>query len=533
MRWTRPSQGEPRGAAPGSAAAESPHGTGCPRNVKITLMVLVLFFVGEYILLPELASARREFHQLSHLNFLWLILGALLEVAALVAYAELTRTVLSPGAPDRFRIFRINMWALAISHTLPGGTVPGTAASYRLLTESDVSGSTAAFGLATQGIGSAVVLNLIFWLSLLISIPLQGYNPLYGFAAILGVLLLAIFAGVVFLLTRGEKQAGVFVKKVADRLPFVRAETVTSLVQKVADRMKILFTSSELLMKAGIWAAANWLLDAASLWVFLLAFGARVSPIDVLVALRAGQHPRRHPADPERPRRDRADDHRRAEGLRRPERRRRGRRPQLAPGQLLAAHPLRRRRPTSRCASGTRGRRQGQGDHALTARLTRRRPSVTARWVAGAAGPPRAARGPRRPRGDVEGERRLSRDVGGIVRRARRPGRRPGGSGPGSSTREVARALGRGIEQIVLLGAGYDGRALRFGGGAVRWFEVDLPAPQADKRRRLRRARPRRRPGRLRRPRPRRRGDLGGALERPGTTPTRRRSSSAKACWPT
>ncbi len=71
----------------------------------------------------------------------------------------------------------------------------------------------------------------------------------------------------------------------ADRLPFVRAETVTALVQKVADRMKILFTSSEhLLVKAGIWAAANWLLDCASLYVFCLAFGARVSPIDVLVA---------------------------------------------------------------------------------------------------------------------------------------------------------------------------------------------------------------------------------------------------------
>ncbi len=255
-----------------------------PRNVKITLMVLFLFFVGEYILLPELASARKEFHQLSHLNFLWLILGALLEIAALAAYAELTHTVLSPGAPPRWRLFRINMWALAISHVLPGGTVPGTAASYRLLTESgEVSSSTAAFGLATQGIGSAVVLNIIFWFALLISIPLQGYKPAYGFAAILGVLFLAIFAGVVYLLTRGEKQAAVFVQKVAHRLPFVRAETVTALVQKVADRMKILF-SSHLLMRAGIWAAANWILDAASLWVFLLAFGAVVSPIDVLVA---------------------------------------------------------------------------------------------------------------------------------------------------------------------------------------------------------------------------------------------------------
>ncbi len=255
-----------------------------PRSVKITLIMVVLFFVLEYILLPELASARKEFHQIGHLNFLWLILGLILELGALLAYAELTRTVLSPGAPSRFRVFRINMWALAISHTLPGGTVPGTAASYRLLTESNVPGSTAAFGLAAQGIGSAVVLNLIFWLSLLISIPLQGYNPAYGFAALLGVLLLGLFAGVVFFLTRGERQASLFVKRVCDRLPFVRTETVTSLLQKVADRMKILFTSSELLARAGIWSAANWILDATSLWVFLFAFGAHVSPIDVLVA---------------------------------------------------------------------------------------------------------------------------------------------------------------------------------------------------------------------------------------------------------
>jgi hypothetical protein len=132
--------------------------------------------------------------------------------------------------------------------------------------------------------GSAVVLNLIFWFALLISIPLQGYNPAYGFGAILGVLFLGIFAGIVLLLTRGERKASLFVKRVSDRLPFVRTESVTSLLHKLADRMKMLSTSPELLTRAGIWAAANWLLDASSLWVFLFAFGAHVSPINVLVA---------------------------------------------------------------------------------------------------------------------------------------------------------------------------------------------------------------------------------------------------------
>jgi methyltransferase (TIGR00027 family) len=49
----------------------------------------------------------------------------------------------------------------------------------------------------------------------------------------------------------------------------------------------------------------------------------------------------------------------------------------------------------------------------------------------------------------------------------------------------VLRAIDRGVKQIVILGAGYDGRPLRFRTPGVRFFEVDHPATQADKRRRL------------------------------------------------
>ena len=50
---------------------------------------------------------------------------------------------------------------------------------------------------------------------------------------------------------------------------------------------------------------------------------------------------------------------------------------------------------------------------------------------------------------------------------------------------QVLAALAEGIEQVVILGAGYDDRALRFSAPAVRYFEVDQPATQRDKRRRL------------------------------------------------
>jgi methyltransferase (TIGR00027 family) len=50
----------------------------------------------------------------------------------------------------------------------------------------------------------------------------------------------------------------------------------------------------------------------------------------------------------------------------------------------------------------------------------------------------------------------------------------------------VLAALSAGVGQVVILGAGYDDRALRFRSPGVRFFELDHPATQGDKARRLR-----------------------------------------------
>jgi methyltransferase (TIGR00027 family) len=53
--------------------------------------------------------------------------------------------------------------------------------------------------------------------------------------------------------------------------------------------------------------------------------------------------------------------------------------------------------------------------------------------------------------------------------------------------RVVVGAIGRGVHQVVVGAAGYDGRAIRYAKAGVRWFEVDHPATQRDKRERLER----------------------------------------------
>jgi methyltransferase (TIGR00027 family) len=113
----------------------------------------------------------------------------------------------------------------------------------------------------------------------------------------------------------------------------------------------------------------------------------------------------------------------------------------------------------------------------------RGRPSLSARWAAASRARLERTR-PSTPAGDVAAERALEQSVRGPVAL-------PAGRTAALAARtsfvdhEVADALGRGLDQVVLLGAGYDGRALRFGGGPVRWFEVDFPETLADKRRRL------------------------------------------------
>jgi uncharacterized membrane protein YbhN (UPF0104 family) len=61
---------------------------------------------------------------------------------------------------------QIDLSTLAVSHIMPGGTAFGAALMYRLLTRRQGRPSDAGFAIAMQGVSSAVVLNVIFWVAL-------------------------------------------------------------------------------------------------------------------------------------------------------------------------------------------------------------------------------------------------------------------------------------------------------------------------------------------------------------------------------
>jgi methyltransferase (TIGR00027 family) len=108
------------------------------------------------------------------------------------------------------------------------------------------------------------------------------------------------------------------------------------------------------------------------------------------------------------------------------------------------------------------------------------RPSRTSQAVAVTRA--RLAR-PHTPGGDPDAQRRLCRGM---------PPADTGRLEPSLIARtrffdgRVLAAISAGTRQVVILGAGYDDRALRFRSPGVRFFEIDHPVTQADKERRLR-----------------------------------------------
>jgi uncharacterized protein (TIRG00374 family) len=131
------------------------------------------------------------------------------------------------------------------------------------------------------GLTSAVVLNVLLWLALLVSIPRGGFRPLYVTAAIVGVIVLSVFAALVVLLMKGREPAERVTRSIARHIPKVDPDKAVALLHRIADQMQALVERRDLVRGAIGWAMANWLLDAGSLWVFLAAFGARV-PLDSL-----------------------------------------------------------------------------------------------------------------------------------------------------------------------------------------------------------------------------------------------------------
>lgn len=248
------------------------------------LRLLIVAAVIEFGLLPQIAGARHSIHLLGRINAGWLVLGVLAQVASLLAYARLTQVTLdAPEVPFR-QLLRVDLSTLAVSHVVPAGSAVGVGLGYRLLTRVGVPPVKAVTGKALQTVGSAVVLNLLLAVSLVLALVLHGNNPLYLPIAAAGLLLLFGAGLVSFLLVHNEEAVVSRAMRMAERIPRLDPRTAQSLLRTLTSTLRRLTADRVFLRRATVWATANWLLDAASLWAFVRAFQHSLGPVGLLVA---------------------------------------------------------------------------------------------------------------------------------------------------------------------------------------------------------------------------------------------------------
>jgi hypothetical protein len=238
-----------------------------------------------FLLPPVLTGFQQAVETIRDVNPALVLGGFALQVLSLLAYSLLTRTALGSSGSrlSVARVFRIQLSTKALSNIVPGGNAAGSALAYRLLTLSGVSGPDAGFALATAGIGSAVVLNLLLWTGLIVSVPFRGVNEFYTIAAVAGIVIMVFAAVLVLGVMDGSGRAERAVRWLARKLR-LDEDKFAAVLHQVARRLEELARDRQLLRRVVFWALVNWLLDAASLWVFLLAFGVPVSPDALIIA---------------------------------------------------------------------------------------------------------------------------------------------------------------------------------------------------------------------------------------------------------
>ena len=255
------------------------------KPVRRGVIIFVLLLVIEYLVVPELVGASKDLYLLGRVNAAWLAAGLVLEGLSLFCYAILTRVLLPPGRkPSLSRLFRIDLSAAAVAHVIPAGTLGTAALGYRLFTAEGISGNDATVMMAAKGIGSTLVLNVLLWLSLVISIPLAGFQPIYGTVAIIGTFVLLGVAALGFGVTRGVGLASRILRAVGDKIPGLSGDRIERAVREASDTFTMLARDKRVMAWSLLWASLNWLLDAASLWCFVAAFGRLVNPVELFAA---------------------------------------------------------------------------------------------------------------------------------------------------------------------------------------------------------------------------------------------------------
>jgi len=245
----------------------------------MSAQVLALILVTWLLVVPQLHGSMHSLHLLLHAGSAWILVALVAELASLGCYALLTRAVLPPQTrPPMHRVMRIDLSAIALGHSLPDGGAAGTALCWRLLVAEGVPSSQAAFAKVAQGLGSAIVLQVLLLVSYAVGFTISGFSRWAVAPAAGSVIILALAALIAFGVRRVgfRRRVGRMVRQIPMCGPKLARLLAGIYRRHLVEQLRVVISNRRALLLTVCWAVANWAFDALALWASLRAYGSSV-----------------------------------------------------------------------------------------------------------------------------------------------------------------------------------------------------------------------------------------------------------------
>ncbi len=264
--------------------------------IKKTLRHIIVFaiIVGAlYLLLPRLVDTQQTLEYISGASYVLLVLAVVLEVGALLGYANLFRYILRVlDIRMRLReVLSITLSGLAVSHVLSAGGVGGWVVTYNALMKHRVPHGIIFVAVAAQQFFNYVVLWFFFALAIVYLIVVRGgdsvFSYLVGIVLILLLLWLTIYGVYLYnrptRLRRRVAQVAHLVNRVMRR-EVVKERHIDGWIDNLLIGMRRMTSHRGAFRTTLFLACAFWFFDMLCLWCTFAAFGYTIGLGHLLVA---------------------------------------------------------------------------------------------------------------------------------------------------------------------------------------------------------------------------------------------------------
>lgn len=249
--------------------------------------------VALYLLLPRLVDTQQTLDYISGASYVLLVLAVLLEVAALLGYANLFRYILRVlNIRMRLReVLSITLSGLAVSHVLSAGGVGGWVVTYNALMKHRVPHGIIFVAVAAQQFFNYVVLWFFFALAIVYLIVVRGgdsvFSYLVGIVLILLLLWLTLYGIYLYnrptRLRRRVAQVARLVNRIMRR-EVVKERHIDGWIDNLLIGMRRMTGHRGAFRTTLFLACAFWFFDMLCLWCTFAAFGYTIGLAHLLVA---------------------------------------------------------------------------------------------------------------------------------------------------------------------------------------------------------------------------------------------------------